>query len=223
MLETILQNKKLIIVISVAIVILLIVFGLVQSMTFHVTSADPASNGTITSLTKTVVLSFNKDLAAFDRTTQISGGDGIVSGSKIDGKKLYIQLSSMSDGQAYTLTFSGITATDGSTIETYIYSFKYAFDPNASSANEKGTDDPLVKYLPVTTDQYNISYELLDQPTPDGKTTKLYVTLLVPDSENSDVEKVRSYKKAALDYLSSKDILLGDYIVVYTPTEAAQY
>lgn len=203
------------------VVTLLVSFVIYSSMSFHVTGVNPGNNSTITSLTKTIVLSFNKELAPFDRTTQVAGGENILSGSKVDGNNLYLQLSKMEDNTDYTLTLSGITATDGSVISEYVYRFKYNFDPKASSATDKGSNDPLVKYLPVTTDQYYISYQLLDQPTADGKTEKIIIALGLDDVGLADPDMVAQYRRAALDFLDSKGILLSNYVVEYSPPEVA--
>ncbi len=208
-------------IITGLVVALLIGFTIYKSLTFQVTGVDPGNNSTITSLTKTVVFSFNKELAPFDRKTQISGGENIVQGSKVDGSKLYLQLGKMESDTTYTLTLSGITASDGSTISEYVYTFKYNYDPQASSATDKSSNDPLVRYLPVSTDQYYISYTLLDQPTADGKTEKITIALLLTNEDLNDPQKVAEYKKAALDFLDSKRILLSNYVVEYSPPEVA--
>ena len=215
------MDRKSIILIGVAVVALLAGLVAYSQLTFRVTKVEPGQNTTITSLTKTVVLNFNKELAPFDRTTQISGGEGIVTGSKVTGSKLYIQLGSMEDNQSYKLTLSGISSTGGAVLNEYTYSFKYKYDPNASTPEDKSSNDPLVRYLPVSTDQYYIDYQLLDQPTADGKTEKLTVALLLTNEDLAFPQKVADYKKAALDYLDSKGILLSNYVVEYSPPEVA--
>lgn len=212
------NKKNLFIVLGVVVFLLL---GLVAytASNFRVTGVDPGQNATIQSLTKTVVFSFSKELSAFDRQTQVKGGEGIIAGSKVDGKKLLIQLKSMEDNQSYELVLVGVTATDGSTINEYKYKFKYLFDPQASAATERGSNDPLVANLPVSTDQYYISYELLDEPTADGKTEKLIIALLLTNEDLLNAQKVASFKKAALDFLDSKGIVASSYVVEFSPPE----
>ncbi len=215
-------NKKNLCIILGVVTILLVGLVLYTASTFRVVGVDPGQNTTIQSLTKTVVFSFSKDLSAFDRQTQIRGGEGIIAGSKVDGKKLFLQLKAMEDGQSYELVLVGVTATDGSIINEYSYKFKYVFDPKASAATEKGNDDPLVTNLPVSTDQYYISYELLDEPTADGKTEKIIIALLLTNEDLTDAAKIASYKKAALDFLDLKGIVPSSYVVEYSPPEVEQ-
>lgn len=212
-------NKRNLFVVLSIVVLTLLGFVIYTASTFRVTEVNPGQNTTIQSLTKTIVFSFSKDLSAFDRTTQIRGGEGIISGSKVDGNKLYVQLDSMEDNQSYELILTGVTAIDGSTINEYRYKFTYVFDPKASAATQKGSSDPLVANLPVSTDQYYISYELLDEPTADGKTEKLIIALLLTNQDLTDVQKVARYKKAALDFLDSKGIATSNYVVEYSPPE----
>jgi hypothetical protein len=212
-------NKKNLFIVLGIVVFLLLVLVVYTASNFRVTGVDPGQNATIQSLTKTVVFSFNKELSAFDRKTQIKGGEGIIAGSKVDGKKLFIQLKSMEDDQSYELVLVGVTATDGSTINEYNYKFKYAFDPQASAVTEKGNSDPLVANLPVSTDQYYISYELLDEPTADGKTEKLIIALLLTNEDLTNAQKVASFKKAALDFLDSKGIVISSYVIEFSPPE----
>jgi hypothetical protein len=215
------MNKKGLLIILGIVTVSLLGLLIYTAVSFRVTGVDPSQNATIQSLTKTVVFSFNKELSAFDRATQIRGGEGIIAGSKIDGNKLYLQLKSMEDDQSYELVLVGVTATDGSAISEYRYKFKYLFDPKASATTQKGSNDPLVTNLPVSTDQYYISYELLDEPTVDGKTEKLIIALLLTNEDLADAQKVARYKKAALDFLDSKGILLTNFVVEYSPPEVS--
>lgn len=212
-------NKRNLLIILGIVAVLLLGLVIYTAASFRVTSVNPGQNTTIQSLTKTVVFSFSKDLSAFDRQTQIKGSEGIIAGSKVDGNKLYVQLKSMEDNQSYELVLVGVTATDGSTINEYSYKFKYAFDPQASAVTEKGNNDPLVANLPVSTDQYYISYELLDEPTADGKTEKLIIALLLTNEDLLNPQRVASYKKAALDFLDSKGIVISSYVVEFSPPE----
>lgn len=213
------MNKRNLLIILGIVALSLLGLVIYTAASFRVTNIDPGQNTTIQSLTKTVVFSFSKDLSAFDRQTQIKGGEGIVAGSKVDGNKLYVQLKSMEDNRSYELVLVGVTATDGSTINEVSYTFKYLFDPEASAATEKGSKDPLVTNLPVSTDQYYISYELLDEPTADGKTEKLIIALLLTNEDLADPQKVASYKKAALNFLDSKGIVASSYVVEFSPPE----
>lgn len=212
-------NKRNLFVVLGLVILTLLGFVIYTASTFRVTGVNPGQNTTIQSLTKTAVFSFSKDLSAFDRTTQIRGGEGIISGSKVDGNKLYVQLGSMEDNQSYELVLTGVTAVDGSTISEYRYKFRYVFDPKASATTQKGSNDPLVANLPVSTDQYYISYELLDEPTADGKTEKLIIALLLTNQDVTDTQKVARYKKAALDFLDSKGIVASSYVVEFSPPE----
>ena len=217
--DSFMKNKVLLIGSGLIFIGLIVGFFLYKAIVFQVLNVTPSQGSTITSLTPTLVFSYNKPIATFDGSKQILNGDGIVAGSKSDGKKLYIQLKALETGKSYTVTVINVQTDDGaSIIPSYTYSFRYAYDPqNDGNYDKSNIDDPLVKHLPVTTSQYYISYSLLDKPDDQGHTEKITIALLLTNADLADNQKVRVYKKAAEDFLISKGIVLEDYVVEYSP------
>jgi hypothetical protein len=218
------QYKRYILPLIIVLGLFIISVAALSSSVFRVTSASPESGSTITTLTRTVVISFNKELAGFDRATQLKVASSIVAGSKVEGKDLYLQLNNMNSGSNYSFKLVNIVATDGSSIDEYKYEFSYNYDPGATTEDVKVKgSDPAIKFLPVTTSQYYINYQLLDEPTPEGKTEKITIALLLTNDQALNPAFLKSYKKAALEYLDSKGIDLDGYMVEYAPAEAAKY
>lgn len=223
-LEYILKNKW-VVWLTGGLVVLSISGALYYALAvFHVSGVSPSQGATIESLTKTVVVSFNKDLDGFDKSKQILSDNDIVAGARLDGRKLYIQLYHMESGNDYQITLLNITDTSGKVIPSYVYKFRYNYDATGkATSDDKNVDDPVIKNLPVTTNEYYITYKILDKPDSNGKTEKITIALLLSDQQLNNAALVRQYKQDALSFLNAKGIKLSNYQVEYSPEEVSRY
>jgi len=229
------NNKKYINVAAVVISVLLLGLLYFRFFVFQVLSIDPPTGSTISSSSRLVTFSYNKNLDSIDREKQIiASDDRIISSVRTDGAMVLLQLKDLEIDKVYKITLLNIRAEDGSEIKSTEYTFDYKYVPyNKLSKKEqqrqitqtdKGNiSSPVIKALPVTTSQFYISYKLLAQPDSKGKQEKIIIALLLTNQELTDKAKVIAYKKAAIEYLLSKGVDVKDYSVEYAPEEAAQY
>lgn len=226
--------KKFLIPLASLLVMALLGLAAYRVLVFQVLSADPANNSTVSNDSRLITITYNKELSPVDKSKQLITSSDIVSSFRTDGSKLLIQLKGVEANKKYVINLIDITATDGSKIDQYDYSFTYSyssFDSLSSkekksqiASTDKGNiDSPVIKNLPITTSSFYISYELHDQPDSKGKHEKVIVALLLSDPELTDGNKVRQYKQQAIKFLNSKGISLKDYTVEFVPDAVNNY
>jgi len=216
-------------IISIAIIAALVSY---RFFVFQIISTTPKNGGEANSSSQTlVVIETNKDLEQNNESLQVLASDDIVNGYKIEKNKLLIQLRNMSINKSYELYIKNIKASDQSKINSYTLKFKNTYqnfntlskeeqDKQIADTDKGNIDDPVVKYLPITTDAYYISYVLYDKPDEKGKYQKIVIALLISNPDLENTQMIQDYKKQALDYLKSKGINPNEYVLEYHPEVA---
>lgn len=111
-------------------VVMLIIFALlawmvVQSFHFRVVSTSPRSNNT-SNISPFITINFNRDLS--NKSLSITSNPSIITTTKIEGKKLVLNLNAPSapldTNKTYTITIKNITSTKGESLTNKIISFK---------------------------------------------------------------------------------------------------
>lgn len=223
--------KKALITLGIILMIGLIGWGIYSLSIFRVSDTSPANGSTISRGQATIVISFNRDIQPVNLENQIISSDNIIYGVSTNKNQLIIQTRDLKLDTKYSIALKNITSTKNEVIKLYTYTFtnKYvAYNEQSKSQQDqqlqnqgKGNiEDIALQVLPISTDTYYISSELLDQPQGDKK-IKIIIALLITDQQTTNTGLVRQYKQQALDFLKQKGINLDNYVVEYSPPEAA--
>lgn len=214
------------------VICLLVGFLSYRTFVFQVISTVPGNGGEVSSSTGSLItIEYNKELMLNNNNLLITANDDIVTNYKIDRNKLFIQIRNLTFDKSYELYIKNVTATDSSKINSYTFKFtnkykNYSELPKEEQQKQleqtdKGTrDDPVTRALPITTDQYYISYEVYSTPDEKGKNEKIIIALLVTNDQQSNLQLIKNYKTQAVNFLISKGINPDDYVVEWDPQVA---
>jgi len=216
--EQLAQYKKPIIIVAiigiVALISWLIYFYLIA---FSILSVSP-SKDRVATLSPTIQIQTTKNIS--DKSISFDdGGSGIVASVNHHDKVVVINLyQNMSVDQTYTITLKNIESTNGSVIESFVYTFTPKDDPSLLSDTDTQVilerqqdkpsvvNDPVVNATPFSTDSYVVKSSL--DATPDGKGSVSLVATLFPTREdyaNGYDAAIAEYKKQITERLSDID------------------
>lgn len=220
-------KKQIIVTVSAIATIGLGIFIYVQFFTLYVVSVTPSQNATVSYLTPIITATFNKELS--DESVDVEIPSGLVTSVFTEGKTLKINIfSGMAANKKYSFTIKSLQSTDGGAIKDHAIIFSTNAGDSLSSAdkalilnrqqqNKPGLiQDPIIKYLPHTADDYVIK-PYLDE-TADGKgSITLEITLYLDREGAANKEQtVSRIKQNIQTYLTSlTDVTLSKYTIIY--------
>jgi hypothetical protein len=225
--------NKLLITITAVLVVGLVALLVYSMLTFRVVGTNPSSRS-ITNLTPSLTVSFNKKLAS--NGLVVSGSNGIIKDSKVSGKTLTISFNYPLDAsKSYTVQVASIYATSGQRITNKTYTFKpksVSFDKlpgsqqqaivDSQDQNQGPSADPIARYLPYGTLDFNLS-ATVTQGSNNQSQLVLNAQLLLSHADMSDQDAaIAQYKKEVTDYIESIGFDPSKYTINYTvvtPTE----
>ncbi len=121
---------------AVVIIIVLIIFGIYQSLTFHLIATDPPLSK-ISVVASTINFQFNKRLV---QGVKVTASPSIISSYSVSGKNVVVSLDiPLKVGQSYSITLHNIRSVGGDTIisKTLLFKAKSVDNLPLTSAQNK--------------------------------------------------------------------------------------
>ena len=219
------NNRKLIMIVGIALVVMLIGLLVYRSMQFRITGTNPSMRK-ITYITSFIEVGTNHKLASDGLS--VLGSNNIIRSFEVKDKKIIIGLQNMKKDTDYSITLTGIKAENGKIIPLKTLDFR-AQDSGGSMPKDqekyaqekqqedkpKSITDPILSHLPHSTLSYHLSALSGDKLILQARLTPSKADL---NSDKTAVlpSVVDATKKEIDTYIRSLKLDPANYTIEYT-------
>lgn len=219
------KYKKIVWGVTIALIIILLVFIMYRIFIFQVINTNPSNNSKISAGSLDITIEFNKDLKQIELNKQLFESDKIISEYHVEGSKLIIKVINLRQNNKYEIYLKNVESKNGDVVDLFAYTFETTYIPfsdlpsniqkSQQETTDKGNiDDPILKIIPKQAYTFSIDPFFNEKG-------ELIVKITLPVTNNTSKSDLVEYKRQALDFLKSNNINPNNYTIEWFPKEVA--